>query len=309
MGDSHAGHDHGYDKAPASALKWALVLTGGFMFAEAIAAWYTNSLALLSDAAHMLTDTAALAIALAALHIGKRKADERRTFGYARFEILAAAFNAVILFLAAMYILWEAIARFSQPVEIQSTVMMTVAALGAVVNLVSMRLLHAGSKSNLNMKGAYLEVWSDMLGSLGVLAGGAVIYFTGWQIVDPIIAVAISVWVLPRTWILLRDSFNILLEGVPAGLDVTEIETAILQVEGISGIHDLHVWALSSGKLLLTAHLEIDETNLPEFHAHLLKKVNDLLKSEFHIGHTTLQLEQVACIDQACTLNDNHTHH
>jgi len=304
--DDHASHDHGISQAPERSLKWALFLTGGFMLAEAIGGWLSNSLALISDAAHMLTDTAALAIALVAIRVGRRAADTRRTFGYARFEILAAAFNAVVLFLVAMYILWEAIDRFRNPPPIASGAMMIIAAVGLVVNIISMRLLQGGSESSLNVKGAYLEVWSDMLGSVGVLVAGGVIALTGWKPIDPIIAVLIGLWVLPRTWVLLKDSFNILLEGVPAGMAVNDIEAAIKAVPGVDGVHHLHVWAVSSGKTLLTAH--VDRNTQGPSDSELLASINGVLRDRFQITHATLQLEDASCADAACDLASGKDH-
>lgn len=201
----------------------------------------TRNVALISDAAHMLTDAAALAIALAAVRVARRPADASRTYGYHRFEILAAAFNALMLFGVAVYLLVEAYGRFKKPVEIETTAMMGVAVVGLIVNLISMRLLAAGKDASLNIKGAYLEVWSDMLGSLGVIAGALLIRFTGWAWVDPVIAVAIGLWVLPRTWVLLKESLNILLEGVPAGIVVSAVSEAVTKMPGVTGVHDLHV--------------------------------------------------------------------
>ena len=295
------GHDHGIASAPEYALPWALFLTGTFMIAEAVGGWLSHSLALISDAAHMLTDTAALAIALIAIRIGKRAADAQRTFGYARLEILAAAFNAVLLFLVAIYILWEAVDRLRHPPEIASAVMMVIAALGLAINLVSMRLLRSGSETSLNVKGAYLEVWSDMLGSAGVLVAGAVIAITGWKPADPIVAVAIGLWVLPRAWMLLKASFNILLEGAPAGMDVAAIERAIRAVPGVSGVHDLHVWAMTSGKVLLTAHVERSDTD-HSTDVQTLAAVRTTLRERFSIRHSTLQLEHQACDETECAL-------
>jgi cobalt-zinc-cadmium efflux system protein len=309
MSGEHGGHDHGIAQAPERALHWALLLTGTFMVAEAVGGFLTNSLALLSDAAHMLTDTAALAIALVAIRIGKRAADARRTFGYARFEILAAAFNAVVLFLVALYILWEAIERFRNPPAIQSTAMMVIAVIGLVVNVISMRLLRGGSEAGLNVKGAYLEVWSDMLGSVGVLMAGATIALTGWRPIDPIIAVLIGFWVLPRTWILLRDSLNILLEGVPPGVVLQDIEDEILATPGVTGVHDLHVWAVSSGKAVLTAHVVRADAEITD--SALLAHVRARLIDRFRIHHATLQLEATLCAapDCALTANPDHSHH
>ena len=285
-----AGHSHGQARAGHEKKLWiALALTTSFMISEVIGAFITGSLALLSDAAHMLTDSTALAISLVAIQIAKRAADKKRTFGYARFEILAAAFNAILLFMVAVYILYEAYQRFKTPTEIESIGMLIVAVIGLVVNLVSMRLLMSASDESLNVKGAYLEVWSDMLGSIGVIGAALIIRFTGWIWVDAIVAAAIGLWVLPRTWILLKESMNILLQGVPEGIDIAEVEARIRAVEGVEDIHDLHIWALTSGKNVMSAHLVVQRFSRTE--QEILAEVTHLMSEAFHISHTTLQLE------------------
>lgn len=290
-----AGHSHSHAVATGGnerALWWALGLTTSFMIVEVIGGIMANSLALISDAAHMFTDTAALGISLAAIHVGKRAADQQRTYGYYRFEILAATLNALLLFAVAVYILYEAYQRFRNPPEIQAGAMLYIAVAGLMVNLVSMRLLSSGKDSSLNVKGAYLEVWSDMLGSLGVIVGALVIRFAGWWWVDPVIALAIGLWVLPRTWILLKSSLNILLEGVPEGMQLSKVEQGLLSVPGVSSVHDLHVWSLTSGKPSLTAHV-VHATN--ENPAELLEKMKEVLAKRFDLFHTTLQLELTPC--------------
>ena len=287
-----AGHSHGQARAGHEKKLWiALALTTSFMIAEVIGAFVTGSLALLSDAAHMLTDSTALAISLIAIQIAKRAADKKRTFGYARFEILAAAFNVILLFMVAVYILYEAYQRFKAPTEIQSTGMLIVAVIGLVVNLVSMRLLMSASAESLNVKGAYLEVWSDMLGSMGVIGAALIIRFTGFTWVDSIVAAAIGLWVLPRTWVLLKESMNILLQGGPDGIDIAEVEACIRAVEGVEDIHDLHIWALTSGKNVMSAHLVILRSSRTE--QDILAEVTRLMSEVFHISHTTLQLENL----------------
>ncbi len=282
------GHDHGRG-ANARQLTWALVLTSGFLVAEVVGGLLTQSLALISDAAHMFTDAAGLAIALAAVKLGERPADARRTFGYARFEILAAAFNAVLLFLVAIYILYEAYQRFTQPLEVQSLPMLAIAMLGLVVNFTCMRILGAGKDESLNVKGAYLEVWADMLGSVGVILAASAIWLTGWNWVDPLVAVAIGLWVVPRTWSLLRESLNILLQGVPEGIAIADIEAALRAVPGLKGLHSLHVWAMTSGQNVLSAHIEIapDVADAMAFRG----RVESLLHEGFGIDHITIQLE------------------
>ncbi len=273
-------------------LWWALGLTSSFLLAEVIAGVLLNSLALLADAAHMFTDAAALAVALAAVRIARRPADAKRTYGYHRFEILAAAFNALLLFGVAIYILYEAYQRFRNPVAVESTGMLVVAAIGLVVNLISMRILSGGKDSSLNMKGAYLEVWSDMLGSIGVIVAALIIKFSGWTWVDALVAVGIGLWVLPRTWQLLKESMNILLEGVPDGVDVTAVGQVIVSTPGVVSVHDLHIWALTSGKNSLTAHVVHDTTAIP---AAIIDAIKVKLADQFKVFHTTLQLEIKPC--------------
>lgn len=291
-----SGHAHSHAPAEIEPGKerplWiALVLTSTFLVAEVIGGIVTGSLALISDAAHMFTDAAALAIALAAIRVGRRVADAKRTFGYHRFEILAAAFNALLLFGVAIYILFEAYQRIKSPPTIESTGMLVIATLGLVINLVSMKLLEAGKDGSLNVKGAYLEVWSDMLGSLGVIVGAIVIRFTGWAWVDSAIAVLIGLWVLPRTWVLLRDSVNILLEGVPSGIDLTQVRQALAAVPRVDSVHDLHLWSLTSGKTSLSAHLVSAKGNADE----ITRTATKMLEDKFGLHHTTLQVEKVPC--------------
>lgn len=288
---SHHGHSHGKG-ANASRLAIALALTVSFLVIEVVAGLYFGSLALISDAAHMLTDAAALAIALLAIRVGRLPADNRRTFGYRRFEIIAAAVNAVMLFAVGIYIFVEGVGRFFEPVPVQSTGMLLVAVAGLAVNLISMRLLAAGKDSSLNVKGAYLEVWADMLGSLGVIVGAVVIALTGQVWVDPVVAIAIGLWVLPRTWTLLRDTTNILLEGTPANLDLDEVRRAISGIDGASNVHDLHVWVSGADATSCSLHVELK----PEAdHDGVRNAVCAVLKSKFDIAHATIQTERAPC--------------
>jgi cobalt-zinc-cadmium efflux system protein len=283
----HKGHSHTAGVTNERKLAWAIGLTGTFLIAEIVGGILTGSLALLSDAAHMFTDVMALVIALVAIRIGKRAADNRRTFGYRRFEILAAAFNAIILFLVALYILYEAYDRFQSPPDIKTGGMLIVAAIGLLVNIISMRILASGSKSSLNMKGAYLEVFADMLGSIGVIIGSIIIYYTGWKQVDPIIAVLIGFWVLPRTWKLLSESLNILLEGVPAGIELGKIHKELSALPGVKEVHDLHVWGITSGQNSLTSHLLVESQPTESV---LLQSAHAVAK-DHGIEHTNIQVE------------------
>jgi len=297
-------HAHSHGAAGASTadhgkrLAGALALTGGFLVIELIAAWFTSSLALLSDAAHMLTDVAALAIALAAIRIAQRPADAKRTFGYHRFEILGAAVNALMLFAVAVYIGWEAWRRFQSPAEVQSLPMIGVAVAGLIINLLSMRLLHGASSESLNVKGAYLEVLSDMLGSAGVLVGGLLIWATGWSWIDTVVAIAIALWVVPRTWTLLREATNVLLQGVPAGIQLSAVETMLKAYPGVCSVHALHVWSVSSGRHVMSAHLVVDPQLMND--SKVLADIAERLEHEFGLKHTTVQLESVQASPAHC---------
>lgn len=285
-----AGHDHAQVRAGhEKKLLGALLLTVCFMIAEIVGGVVTGSLALLSDAAHMFTDSAALAISLVAFQIAKKPADRMRTFGYARFEILASAVNAILLFFVALYILYEAYQRLIDPTPIQSTGMLIIAVLGLLVNLVSMKILASASGESLNMKGAYLEVWSDMLGSMGVIIAAILIRFTGWTWLDSLVAAGIGIWVLPRTWTLLRESMNVLLEGVPNGIDLTKVERSILAIDGVKAVHDLHVWSVTSAKNIMSAHVVIPSSAANG--QEILAMVTESVSHSFEIDHCTIQLE------------------
>ncbi|MBB5745664.1 cation diffusion facilitator family transporter [Brevundimonas variabilis] len=280
-------HAHGAG-ASSRRMVWALALTSTFLVAEVVGAIVFQSLALLSDAAHMLTDVVALAIALAAIKIGQRPADDLRTFGYRRFEILAATFNAVLLFLVAGYILYEGVLRLFDPEPVGSTGMLIVASLGLVVNLVSMRLLASGADASLNVKGAYLEVWADMLGSVGVIGGALLIMLTGWTWIDPVVAIGIGLWVLPRTWLLLKNTTHILLEGVPMGLSLQAVRATIASVPGVAEVHDLHLWGVSSDDVNASVHIVIVEGQTSET---VRLAVLAALATDHAIQHATVQLE------------------
>lgn len=299
-GHAHA-HDHGapgHSHVPVvikheKPLWIAFGLTFLVLLVEVAGGLLANSLALLSDAAHMMTDVAALGVSLFAVRMSRRPADARRSYGYARMEAIGALINSSLLFLVAGYILWEAIGRFRNPQEVASASMLIVAVVGLLANLMSMKLLAAGAGENLNMQGAYLEVWSDMLGSLGVIAGAVVIHFTGWTVVDPIVAVLLGLWVLPRTWVLLKQAAHVLMQGVPAGLDIDVLRDAMQAVPGVATVHDLHVWALGSKEPILTAHVLLQDGSVDA--DGVRANVADVLQEAFNIEHATLQMEVSHC--------------
>ncbi|BEV13036.1 cation diffusion facilitator family transporter (plasmid) [Asticcacaulis sp. DW145] len=285
--DGHK-HNHAAGVTNERRLLIAIALTGTFLIAEIIGGVLFDSLALLSDATHMLTDVAALIIAYIAIQIGKRAADSKRTFGYRRFEVLASVFNALALFAAAIYILYEGWQRFHTPPEIQTTGMLVVAVLGLIVNVLAMKVLQGGSDESLNMKGAYLEVLADMLGSIGVIIAAVLIYITKIPQIDPILAVLIGLWVVPRTWRLLSESLHVLLEGVPAGVDLQRVQTELAAINGVRDVHDLHIWSVTTGQNSLTAHLLVDDRPNDDTILALAHEV----ASRHAISHATFQVER-----------------
>ena len=269
----------------------ALLLICIFFIIEVIGGLLTNSLAILSDAAHVLTDVMALFIAITAIKFGNKPSDFRRTFGYKRLEILAAALNAAILILVSIYILYEAIFRFFNPAPINTDGMLIIGSLGVIINLISLKILHSTDSNNLNIKAAYLEVFADMLGSLAVITAGLVIRYTGWLLIDPILAVLIGFLVLPRAYKLLLESINILLNGVPQDVDIQKLYDDLINVPCIDNVHDLHVWAITSGHNSLTAHIVVSDLDDPSKVINDAKSVARLHKIE----HTNFQIETTIC--------------
>ena len=288
----HGGGEYGSAAAKHTGrLSWALVLTATYMFTEIVGGLVTGSLALLADAAHMLTDVAGLALALVAIRFAAREATPKLTYGYLRLEVLSALINAVVLLLLTVYIIYEAYQRFLAPPEVLSGPMLAVAVVGLIVNLISMWLLAGGSSESLNVKGAYFEVLGDMLGSLGVIAAALLMMWTGWRLADPIIGAGIGLFIVPRTWILLKQVTNILMEGTPEHVDVTEMQRRLLAIPGVTDVHDLHVWTITSGVDAMSCHLVVgDLSQGPAF----LRRVRVLAKTDFGIDHVTVQIEDEA---------------
>ena len=265
-----------------------LCLSGTYLIAEVIGGIITNSLALLADAAHMLTDVVGLLLAFIAIKIGERKADPSRTYGYYRTEILAAVVNAVVLLGISIYVLFEAYQRFQNPPEVQSKSMLIVAGIGLIVNIVGMMILRKDSEGSLNMKGAYFEVLSDMLTSVGVMIAGVIMLTTGWYYADPLISAAIGLLIFPRTWRLLKEAVNVLLEGTPKDVDIHELRTSLEKTPGVKNVHDLHVWSLTSSVNAMSAHVVKD---VGYSQNQLLKTLTDTAVNNFKISHTTFQIE------------------
>ncbi|VTU01672.1 cation transporter : Uncharacterized protein OS=Hymenobacter sp. APR13 GN=N008_21595 PE=4 SV=1: Cation_efflux [Gemmataceae bacterium] len=267
-------------------------LTFTYFLVEVVGGLLTNSLALLADAAHMLTDVGGLGLALFAAWMSQKPATPQRTYGYYRVEILAALTNAVVLFLMAFFILFEAYRRFREPPEVSSLPMMAVATVGLVVNLIGIRLLRRSSGESLNMKGAYLEVVGDLLGSVGVLAAGLVMLTTGWYYADPLFGVGIGLFILPRTWGLMTQAVNVLLEATPAHVNLAEVEAALLGVEGVASVHDLHVWTITSGIDALSVHVVLTDGVTQAVADAVVGRAAGAVKERFRIGHSTVQVER-----------------
>jgi cobalt-zinc-cadmium efflux system protein len=247
-----------------------------------------GSLALISDAGHMLTDVVGLGMALAAIQLASQRRDPSHTYGLYRLEVLAALANAGLLFAVAGYVLYEAVRRFLQPVEVLGVPLLVVAAIGLLVNLVSFLLLRAGAKESLNVRGAFLEVFSDMLGSVGVIVAGVVLLTTGWPYADPIIGAGIGLFILPRAWRLGRDALRILLEMAPPAVDVVVVDGELAALPGVTDVHDLHVWTLTSGMNMASGHLTVVTTADV---GPVLPRARTLLAERFAVTHVTLQCE------------------
>lgn len=266
----------------------AFALTASYMVVEFVVGFAVNSLALISDAAHMGTDVLGLGMALAAITLAARPATTQRTYGLYRLEVLAALANGVLLFVVAGYVLVEATRRFAEPPEIPGTPLLVVAAVGLAVNLISFRLLMAGAKESLNVRGAYLEVLGDLLGSVGVLVAALILLTTGWPYADPIIGVAIGLFILPRTWKLTRQALRILLEVAPPHLDLAEVQRQVENLPGVAEVHDLHVWTITSGMESASAHIVLEQGARFET---VLVSVRTLLHDKYDIDHATIQCE------------------
>ncbi|AFC33852.1 cation efflux transporter [Paenibacillus mucilaginosus 3016] len=300
-GHGHHGHHHGllghHHHGPDAVregnkrgLLFALLLTGGILLLEFVGGLWTNSLALLSDSGHMLSDTASLLLSLVAVTLAARPASEQRTYGYHRFEILAALFNGLTLFLIAGWIIYEAYGRLLQPPEVASGAMMGIAAIGLGVNLVSAwALMRQGDvKGNVNLRSAYLHVLGDALGSLGAILAGAIMLLTGWYAADGIISVLVALLILRGAWDLIRRTLHILMEGTPAGCQPGQVKAALEELDGVIDVHDLHVWTITSGLDSLSCHLLMEDGRDSQ---ELLQRAIRLIEDRFGISHVTIQVE------------------
>ena len=271
----------------ASRLTVVLVLTAAFMVVEAVGGLVSGSLALLADAGHMLTDVAALGIAVLSQRVAQRPADDRRTYGYLRLEILAAFVNGAVLFALSVWIVVEAVHRLDSPQPIKGGLFAAVAAVGLVVNVVALRLLHGDAHHDLNTRGAYLHILGDLLGSVGALVAAGLVITTGWTLADPIVSIALSLLILVSAWRLLRESVDVLLEAVPAHIRMEEVEGRLRAVPGICDVHDLHVWTVTSGVIAMSGHVVVPEL---ADHPRVLAASHAAMGA-LGIGHATIQVE------------------
>ncbi|MDP1842540.1 MAG: cation diffusion facilitator family transporter [Sediminibacterium sp.] len=271
-------------------LKIVFAITASYLIIEVIVGFMSNSLALLSDAAHMLTDVGGQALALFAIWMSSKPRTNRKTYGYYRTEIFSALINALVLIFISGYILYEAWQRFKEPPSVAGIPMLIVAVCGLIINLVAMKILKAGSKESINIKGAFLEVVSDMLSSVAVIIAGIIILATGWLYIDPIMSALIGLFILPRTYNLLKESVDILLEGVPKDVDYAAVEKFIAEKSGVLSVHDLHIWTLTSGINALSGHIVMNaETNLLAI-SEVTSSIKNELVTTFKITHTTIEV-------------------
>ena len=293
-----AGHTHGarrLSRDKSRILFAAMILTAIFMVVEVIGGLISGSLALLADATHMLTDAAALGLAWGATRVAKRPADAKRTYGYERFQVLAAFTNGLALLVLVGWIFFEAFDRIAEPIPILPVPMLLVAGLGLLVNLAIATLLHKDHKDDMNVEGAFLHVMSDLLGSAATIVAGLVIYFSGWTLIDPILSILVGFLILRAGWGLVRRAAHILLEGTPETLDIDQLKTSLLaRVPELTDIHHIHVWLLTAERPLMTMHATIAEGADPD---PVLLQIKTELKQNFGISHSTVQIESGACAD------------
>ena len=302
MGHEHPDHNDGPSHVHEANEKnlrrvlVALVLTGAFMIVEVVGGVSSGSLALLAEAGHMLTDTMALALAAMAFHVSKRPPDGKLTFGYQRFQILAAFVNGISLLAIVGWILFEAINRFLNPNEILGETMLVVAAAGLLVNMISFAVLHTGDQENLNIRGAALHVAGDLLGSVAAIVAAVVIIYTGWMPIDPILSVAVAILILKSAWALVKRSARILLEGAPEWLDVQAMqERVVAGVPGVGEIHHVHIWGLTPQELMLTMHMSVVDGVASQ--SDVVRDTKKFMKDEYGIGHSTIEVDVDGCSD------------
>ena len=297
----HAGRDdgHGADAHVVRRLRWALAITLVFLVAEVVGGILSNSLALVADAGHMLTDVAALALSLFVAWFSRQPGTPQKTFGYLRWEILAAFLNGATLLLISAWIAWEAVLRIRSPETVMGPVMLAVSVGGLVVNVIAARLLHPTSGDSLNVRGAYLHVISDLVGSVGTVTAAILVTFTGWTLADPVVSLITVILIVRGAWGLVRESVDVLLESSPAHISLGAVRTQLEAIPGVESVHDLHVWTVTSGMVAMSAHAIVRDASSQQ---HVLEHVHDAM-ALFGIGHVTVQIEQ-----SEMGIRETHTH-
>jgi cobalt-zinc-cadmium efflux system protein len=309
---SHAHHHHG---GTGRVLWWSMVATFVFVLIEVVAGIQAHSLALLSDAGHNVTDAGALLLAWVAFYLQSKPADESKTYGYHRAGVLAAFVNALTLLVLSAWIFYESIVRLSKPEPVHEWVMMAVAVGGLLLNCGIMLALRSASRHDLNIRSAFVHMLGDALGSVAIIGGALVIRYTGWVQVDPVLSILIGVLVVWTAWDIVRESLNILLEGLPRGILLQEVADSMQAVEGVLDVHDLHIWSLGSHTHALSCHVLIDDVP-PSSSDAILRRINGVLDDRFQISHTTVQFEHVSCAisETGCAIpvrrpHEDHEHH
>ena len=288
--------DHAHSKSDIGRVQIALVLTGAFMIVEVVGGVLSGSLALLADAGHMLTDTMALALAAVAFRVSSRPADSKRSYGYQRFQILAAFVNGLSLLGIVGWILFEAVRRLMSPTEVMGPMMLVVASAGLLVNIFAFIVLHGGDKENLNIRGAVLHVAGDLMGSVAAIVAAIVIIYTGWMPIDPLLSILVALLILRSAWHLVKRSAHILLEGAPEWLDQESMQNRLVErVPAISSIHHVHVWGLTQQHLMLTMHVAL--AGNPPDPTTVVRRIKGVLREEFGINHSTIEIETEDCAD------------
>lgn len=306
------GHGHGHLHAGAGGRQGLLIALGITLFmmiAEIIGGVMSNSLALLSDAGHMLTDTLALALSFFAMKFADMPATEKKTFGFYRLEILAALLNGVVLVLISIYIIYEAYHRILDPPPVQGTLMLVVATIGLIVNIIGALSLMKHRESSLNIRSAYLHIIGDTISSVGVIIGGIVIYFTGWYLIDPVLSILIALGIIAGSWSLLAESVNILLESAPSHINIAAVTAEIAAVKGVRDAYHVHVWTITSGVYAMSAHVVVDDMPVSGSR-ELLENIRQRLAGRFKILHSTIEFESERCIENGiCPLPEDVRNH
>jgi cobalt-zinc-cadmium efflux system protein len=309
---SHS-HAHSHGESTGSVLRWSLLATSAFVIIEVVAGFQAHSLALISDAGHNFTDALALGLAWLGFYLQSKPADETKTFGYHRAGVLSAFVNALTLVVLSAWILYESTLRLNHPEPVNETVMIAVACLGLLMNGGIMLALRSASRGDVNIRGAFIHMLGDALGSIAIIAGAVAIRYTGWSQVDPILSILIALLIVWTAWDIIRESLNILLEGLPRGIRLNDVTAAMRETVGVLDVHDLHIWSLGSSAHALSCHVRIEDVP-PSASDVILRRLNAVLEQKFHIAHTTVQFEHVSCAisETGCAIPvtlDSHEHH